>query len=93
MTVAFLLRFQESCKNAPAGPVSTGTETHTYVRSEQVDTDPHHHGFRTVPNCTDLFQDAFPSFGTKTRTEVQKESVDNDRVMRKFESVPKGIPK
>ena len=91
MTTAFLLRFQESCRSAPAGPVCTGTETHTYVRSEQVDTDPRHHSFNAVPKCGELTQDVISSLsaGTKTVTEVRQESADNDPTNRQFETFPK----
>jgi len=95
MTTAFLLRFQETCKNAPTGPLCTGTETHTFVRAEQVDADPRHHSFRTVPNCGELSQDALSSLsaGTKTVTEVRQESADNDPTNRQFETFPKVPPR
>lgn len=91
MTTAFLLRFQETCKTAPDGPVCTGTETHTFVRAEQVDADPGHRSFRAVPNLDELTQDAISSSsaGTKTFTEVRQESADNDPTNRQFETFPK----
>lgn len=87
MTSAFLLRYQEPCINATTGPVCTGTETHTYVRAEQVDADPRHHSFRAVPHCAE--HTSASSAGTKTVTEVRQETADNDPVTRRFETIPR----
>ena len=87
MTRAFLLRYQEPCINTAIGPVCTGTETHTYVRAEQVDADPRHHSFRAVPHRTEHISTA--SAGTKTVTEIRQEADDNDPVSRRFETIPK----
>lgn len=91
MTTAFLIRFQETCKIAPDGPIGTGTETRTFVRAEQVDADPGHHSLRAVPRLEELTQNAISSSsaGTKTFTEVGQESADNDPAHRQFQTFPK----
>lgn len=60
MTMAFLLRFQEQCDRAAPGIVCTGTETHTWVRTEHVDSDPGHHDFCLVPSAISVRQTAWP---------------------------------
>jgi hypothetical protein len=95
--MAFLLRFQEQCDAAPAGLVCTGTETHTYVRAEQVDSDPRHHDFRSLPidslhsqsEVTNCNASVAVLAGTKTVTEVRQEAADNDPTSRMFDTVPK----
>ncbi len=96
MTMTFLLRFQERRKTAPAGPVCTGTETHTYVRTEQVDSDPRHHTFRSIPidglisRSKVTVQDATSAVlsGTTTLTEVRQEGADNDPTSQLFQTIP-----
>lgn len=91
MTTAFLLRFQEKCSDAPGGPVCTGTETHTYVRTEQVDGDHRQHSFRILSNRIEPSENELTtlSAGTKTITEIGRESADDDPTTRRFETFPK----
>jgi len=91
MTSVFLLRFQERRRNLTDRHACTGTETSTYVQTEQADTDPHECGFRTVPNRIDQspHSDSQVLSGTKTLTEVRQEPADTDPTRRQFDSLPK----
>lgn len=99
MQMAFVLRFQEARQSAPEGPVCTGTETHTYVRAEQVDSDPRKHDFRSIPSDTECCLrhpvinrvELAVQSGTKTVTETRQEAADNDPSSRMFDSVPKAF--
>lgn len=98
--MAFLLRFQEQCDAAPAAVVCTGTQTHTYVRTEQGDSDPRHYDFRSLPiaalGCPSVMSahDANLTVlsGTKTETAVRQESTDDDPMSSIFDTVPKVPP-
>lgn len=101
MTIAFLLRFRDQCETAPPSVVCSGTQTHTYVRAEQCDSDPRHHDFRSIPNDTTLSQSVVTVaplqertsallFGTTTLTEVRQEGADADPMSHTFNALPKG---
>ena len=91
MTNSFLLRFQERPKNPSNSQACTGTETSTYVQTEQADTDPHECGFRIVPNRpgATLHSNSQVLAGTKTMTEIRQESSDTDPAKIHFDSLPK----
>jgi hypothetical protein len=89
MTNSFLLRFQERPKNPSNTQACTGTETSTYVQTEQADTDPHESGFRIVPNRATLHSNSQVLAGTRTMTEIRQESSDTDPTKTQFDSLPK----
>lgn len=79
MTNAFLLRFQETCKNAPTGPICTGTKMQYLIRAEQADAGPSRNA------------NIYLSSGTKTFTEIGQESGDNDPANRQVETFPRTL--
>lgn len=88
---AFLLRFKEECNAAPGYTAGTGTETHTYVRNEEVDDDHAHHSFRILTNRIKPSESVLMplSAETKTITEVGRESTDDDPTTNRFETFPR----
>jgi hypothetical protein len=89
MKIAFLLRFQESCPQGAATNVSVGTETLTFVRSEQSDADPHNVFFRAMPTGLHVpRKPANASLGTQASTAVGREAADCDPATRRFEILP-----
>lgn len=95
--MAFLLRFQEQCSSTSDGTVATGTETVTFVRAEQVDSDPRQYDLRVVP----IYDVQLPSkrslgnsamtTGTKTFTEVRREADDTDPTSELFDALARVI--
>lgn len=88
--MAFVLRFHEQCKPAPNGPATLGTETHTLVRAEQVDSDPGQFDLRIVPlegvkdRCGSVAAPVPVCSGTKTVTETKQEGADSDPALKLF---------
>lgn len=79
MTSAFLLRFQETCKNAPPRPDMHRNEN-AILNSGGTSRR------RPVSKCTYIL-----SSGTKTFTEIGQESGDNDPANRQFETFPRTL--
>ncbi len=72
MATSFLLRFQEPCFLSDEYAVQYGTQTKTYVRAEQPDSD------RSPPRYSAISGWLHGS-GTQTFTRVKSEQSDSDR--------------
>ena len=97
MGMPFMLRFQEVLYLTHRRDDTEGTQTHTFVRSEQADTDSHHFRFRSIPLDTKRHESMIPPSGvakvflsgTQTATEVRQETADRDPANRSFSFIPK----
>ncbi len=96
MAFPFVLRFQEvvskQCRED-----AHGTQTHTFVRSEQGDMDSQYMPFRSIPLDTKRYESMMPSSGvakiiiggTQTATEVRQENADRDPAIQSFSFLPR----
>lgn len=97
MAMPFVLRFQEVLGSKSCGWNSNGTQTHTFVRSEQADMDSQRMRFRSIPLDTERYESMMPSSGvakiilggTLTATEVRQETVDRDPAIQLFSLLPR----
>ncbi len=73
---SFLLRFAEDVPTNKEHRLPVGTETLTFIRSEQSDSDRGTTACRSIPNAADQGQATVTNNGTQTLTEVSREAVD-----------------